>query len=327
MAYSAPPAAPAGGYPIQVSLTDQRELSRWWGIPFFGVLVRGVLAIPHFAVLAILGIVLYLWIFLGWIAILLTGRVPGIAVKLLTEYIQRGARAGGYVLFLLPGGYPPLEPGATSPVDVQINLASLEINRLWGIPLFGFLVRFLVVIPAHRPGHPRHRRLSQPDRPLDPDPAHRQVPRMGDLALQHDVPVHLACLRVPPLPPGPLPADRVLAPKPGSELHMRHRHFGGAAFLFVDEYVCSADLAADPDEMERTRRCFVFHSVGPSRNPGAQPLQSRGTEDTVCDAILSSRYKRRIRCQPFGSGRRRRIVTLQIGAHGAWSEAGGQPTV
>jgi hypothetical protein len=147
MAFSAPPAAPAGGNPIQVSLTDQRELSRWWGIPFVGNLVRWVLAIPHLVVLWLLGIVLAFWFFLGWIAILFTGRVPGIVVKLLTEYLQRSARVGGYIGFLLPGGYPPLEPGATSPVNVQVELSSLEINRLWGIPFVGFFVRFLVLIP------------------------------------------------------------------------------------------------------------------------------------------------------------------------------------
>lgn len=147
MAYAAPPAAPAGGYPVQVTVTDHRELSRWWGIPFFGNIARWVLAIPHLVVLGILGFLLSIWFFLGWIVILLTGRVPGIAVKLLTEYIQRGARVGAYVGFLMPGGYPPLEPGGTTPVDVRIELSSLEINRLWGIPIFGFLVRLLVLIP------------------------------------------------------------------------------------------------------------------------------------------------------------------------------------
>ena len=146
MAYAAPP-APAGGYPVQVTITDQRELSRWWGIPFFGNVVRWVLAIPHLVVLWILGFVLAVWLFLGWIVILLTGRVPGIVVKLLTEYIQRGARIGAYIGFLMPGGYPPLEPGAPTPVDVKIEPTSLEINRLWGIPILGFFVRILVLIP------------------------------------------------------------------------------------------------------------------------------------------------------------------------------------
>ncbi len=128
-------AAPAGGYPVQVTVTDQRDLSRWWGIPFFGNLVRWILAIPHLVVLGVLGILLNIWFFLGWIAILLTGRVPGIAVRLMTEYIQRGARVGAYIGFLMPGGYPPLAPGGTTPVDVR------------GIPVFGLLVRLLVLIP------------------------------------------------------------------------------------------------------------------------------------------------------------------------------------
>jgi len=109
MAFAQAPAAPTGGHPVTVTVTDQRELSRWWGVPFFGNLARWVLAIPHFVVLWVLGIVASFWFFLGWIPILVNGRVPGIAVQLLTEYIQRGARVGGYVAFLMPGGYPPLE--------------------------------------------------------------------------------------------------------------------------------------------------------------------------------------------------------------------------
>ena len=47
----------------------------------------------------------------------------------------------------MPGGYPPLEPGAPNPIDLQISLEGLAINRWWGIPLFGLLVRVLVVLP------------------------------------------------------------------------------------------------------------------------------------------------------------------------------------
>jgi Domain of unknown function (DUF4389) len=148
MAVAQAPAAPApGGYPIQLTVTQERDLNRWWGIPFFGVMVRFILAIPHLVVLWLLGICLYIWFILGWIPILLLGRVPGIAVKLLSEYIQRGTRVMGYAAFLMPGGYPPLEPGASSPVNVQFSFESLEINRLWGIPLFGLLVRFIFAIP------------------------------------------------------------------------------------------------------------------------------------------------------------------------------------
>jgi hypothetical protein len=136
-----------GGYPVSVRVIDERELNRLWGIPLVGIAVRGFLVIPHAFVLMILGIGIYVWTLLGWIPILLNGHVPAIAVKLLTEYLHRGARVAGYTAFLMPGGYPPLEPGAPNPVDLQIELHSLAINRWWGIPLFGLLVRFLVVLP------------------------------------------------------------------------------------------------------------------------------------------------------------------------------------
>jgi hypothetical protein len=141
------PAASSNGYPVHFTVTEARELNRWWGVPFFGNLVRWFLAIPHLVVLWALGIVTNIWFFLGWIPILINGRVPAIAVKLLTEYIHRGARVAGYVAFLMPGGYPPLEPDAPLPTDVEFDFESLEINRLWGIPLFGFLVRILSVLP------------------------------------------------------------------------------------------------------------------------------------------------------------------------------------
>jgi len=148
MAIADAPSAPdRGAYPIQLTVTEERELNRLWGIPFVGIFVRWVLAIPHFVVLWILGLCLNVWILVGWIPILVNGQVPAIAVKLLTEYVQRGTRVAAYVGFLMPGGYPPLEPGVLSPVGVHISLDSLEINRLWGIPLFGYLVRVLILLP------------------------------------------------------------------------------------------------------------------------------------------------------------------------------------
>lgn len=138
---------PQGGYPIQLGVTTDRELNRWWGFPFFGSAVRFFLCIPHIVVLQILGIGLAIWMCLGWIYILAYGRVPGLALQLITEYAQRSARAYGWALFLMPGEYPPLEPGPSKPINVQIAPESLEIDRLWGIPLVNWFVRFFVLIP------------------------------------------------------------------------------------------------------------------------------------------------------------------------------------
>ena len=105
----APGAAPAYGsdYPVQVTVTGEREIDRRWGIPLIGNAVRWVLAIPHYVVLWLLGIGIAAWAIFGWIPILVNGRVPGIAVRLITETINRGQRVQAYVALLMPGPYPP----------------------------------------------------------------------------------------------------------------------------------------------------------------------------------------------------------------------------
>jgi hypothetical protein len=122
-------------------------MNRLWGIPLIGIFVRFIMAIPHIVVLMVLGIGMYVVMFLGWIPILLMGRVPGIQAAWIKETIHRGTRVAAWAYFLFPGGYPPLEPGAPSPLELTINLEGRSMSRLWGIPLFGFMVRAIVLIP------------------------------------------------------------------------------------------------------------------------------------------------------------------------------------
>ena len=51
------------------------------------------------------------------------------------------------MLFLLPGGYPPLEPGNPNPVGLTMDIEGGSISRLWGIPFVGIFVRYIVLIP------------------------------------------------------------------------------------------------------------------------------------------------------------------------------------
>ncbi len=139
---------PEGGYPIKLGVTTDREMNRLWGIPLIGMLVRAFLAIPHFVVLQALGVVIWFWIvLLGWIPILLNGRVPALFLQLATEYLQRSSRVYGYAFFMMPSDYPPLEPGPSKPINVQVSPQTLEINRLWGIPFVSLFCRFLALIP------------------------------------------------------------------------------------------------------------------------------------------------------------------------------------
>ena len=138
---------PEGGYPIQLGVTTDRTMSRLWGIPLIGLMVRWFLCIPHFVVLWVISIVTGLWMLLGWIYILLFGRVPAFLITVVTESMQRQSRVLGYVFFMMPSEYPPLEPGPSKPINVQLMPRTLEINRWWGIPLIGLFVRFLCLLP------------------------------------------------------------------------------------------------------------------------------------------------------------------------------------
>ncbi len=139
---------PEGGYPIKLGVTTDREMNRLWGIPLIGIAVRAFLSIPHIVVMNVLQIVIWLWtIFLGWIPILLNGRVPALYLQIATEYLQRSARVAGYVAFMMPSDYPPLEPGPSKPINVQVLPQTLEMNRAWGIPFISLFFRFLALIP------------------------------------------------------------------------------------------------------------------------------------------------------------------------------------
>jgi Domain of unknown function (DUF4389) len=144
-----PPVPPAGGYPVQLTITvaDARNLNRLWGIPYLGILVRLILAIPHYVVLLILGLGMYVVMLLGWIPILLLGRPVGLQIAWIKETIHRSTRMLAYAYFLFPGGYPPLEPGMPNPVELTMDLHGRSMSRLWGIPIIGILVRVIVAIP------------------------------------------------------------------------------------------------------------------------------------------------------------------------------------
>ncbi len=141
------PLAMNGEYPVQLSVTRERQMNQLWGVPLIGILVRAILAIPHILILMIMSIGLAVWFILGWIPILILGRQPGFVVSFLSEFIHRSNRIYGYVGFLLPGGYPPLGPGSPSPVNTRIDVAGRRLSRLWGIPIIGFYARLFVLIP------------------------------------------------------------------------------------------------------------------------------------------------------------------------------------
>jgi hypothetical protein len=86
--------------PVRVEGRLDPELSRWlW-------LVKWLLAIPHFIVLYFLGIAAAVVVFIGFFAVLFTGKWPDGLRTFLLGYYRWSYRVWGYTT-LLVDRYPP----------------------------------------------------------------------------------------------------------------------------------------------------------------------------------------------------------------------------
>ncbi len=143
-----PPAYPLApdAYPVNVSYDREAGINRAWGIPIVGQLIRWVLAIPHFIVIMLLAIVAAIQILVAWIPVLILGRFPGWGYRWIGGLLGYNLRVTAYLLLMTPT-YPPFSlSGEEHPVSVRFD-EGVRINRLWGIPLIGQLVRAILLIP------------------------------------------------------------------------------------------------------------------------------------------------------------------------------------
>jgi hypothetical protein len=74
-------------------------------------LLKWLLAIPHYIVLAILGIVSIFVVFIAWIAILITGRYPIWMFNYIVGLFRWGLRVAAYAFLLTTDQYPPFRLG------------------------------------------------------------------------------------------------------------------------------------------------------------------------------------------------------------------------
>jgi hypothetical protein len=82
------------------------ELNRW--LP----LVKWILAIPHYIVLAFLIFATFFVVIFAWFAILFTGRYPRGAFDFVEGVLRWGNRVGGYSFALVTDVYPPFRLSA-----------------------------------------------------------------------------------------------------------------------------------------------------------------------------------------------------------------------
>ena len=131
-----PPAPPAAAepYPVRLDAVRQEEYNR------FLPLVKWLLAIPHYIVLALLALGALVVILIAFFAILFTGRYPRGLWDYLTGVYRWANRVCGYVL-LLTDTYPPfsLEDDPDYPVRVELDYPE-TVDR-WRV------LQFILIIP------------------------------------------------------------------------------------------------------------------------------------------------------------------------------------
>jgi hypothetical protein len=151
-----PPAAPSATgspppnprppiYPMITTFDETVTMSRLWGIPLLGIMVRGFLLIPHFIVLAFYGILVALLQLVVWIPVLVNGRYPAWGYAIVGGFLRWVTRVQAYAI-LAASAYPPLSTGGRHDVDVRWD-ESQTVARWAGIPLLGVWIRSILLIP------------------------------------------------------------------------------------------------------------------------------------------------------------------------------------
>jgi hypothetical protein len=101
-----PPFGPGGEHSIDVTFDESDRQNRLWGIPLVGIWVRLIILIPHFLILALIGIVVAFMILVSWVPVLFLGRQADVIVQWIGGFYRWGVRVSAYAL-LLSGKYPP----------------------------------------------------------------------------------------------------------------------------------------------------------------------------------------------------------------------------
>lgn len=125
----------APAYPVTYSLEYPERLSG--GL----VLVKWLLAIPHFLVLVLYGIVWLVTVGIAWLVILVTGHYPRGLFNFSVSYLRYSNRVSAY-LWLLRDEYPPFGGGVESSMPLTLDVQYPE--RLSRGKIF---VKWLLVIP------------------------------------------------------------------------------------------------------------------------------------------------------------------------------------
>jgi Domain of unknown function (DUF4389) len=121
-------------HPIRLRVDDDLMRSR------LTVFFRLLLAIPHFIVVALWGVVVVFAAIVNWFVTLVSGRSPDGLHGFLAAYLRYATHVFGYAL-LLADPYPSFSP--STPYAIDLEVAPPERQNRW---MTGF--RLILAIPA-----------------------------------------------------------------------------------------------------------------------------------------------------------------------------------
>ena len=148
-AWAVEPGYDPDGFPVRVMYDETQGIGRLWGLPGIGVAVRALLLIPHFIVLWLLAIAVGFVMLVSWIPVLINGRQAGFVYSILGGFQRWILRVTSY-LYLLTSGYPPFSLSGEDDYRVRVEIdRDQPINRFWGIPILGLLIRWIILLPHY----------------------------------------------------------------------------------------------------------------------------------------------------------------------------------
>jgi hypothetical protein len=134
---------PTAAYPVSFTFDPPEHIARW------RPLVSWILAIPHAFILAFVGLIAGVCAFIGWFAILFTGKLPEGLARFPVMLLRYQARVSTYTMFLQEE-YPPFEypsegtdAGDYPHTRVEMSPALEDRNRLTTF------FRYFLVIPHY----------------------------------------------------------------------------------------------------------------------------------------------------------------------------------
>ncbi len=143
----APYPAQGGSYPVDVEFPLQETYNRFYAVPLLGILVKGIILIPHLIVLYILFACVYLAQYVLWIWVLFGGRYPDWGYSFVGGAIRWYTRVNAFV-FGLSDVYPSFSLGDNQNGEARLVFYGPPAgNRFYAIPVVGILVKTIMLIP------------------------------------------------------------------------------------------------------------------------------------------------------------------------------------